>query len=143
MARLSHVMVRGILLQCTPVIDAVCMCTHTHNPNVYTENGKKWMYSVIIWIHFEVAIFSWHSHAQQVFLAPFTGVFDSIFCLWLSLIFSVRDLWGRGKCLHIFFRGLMCMCARAHTHSACGVLKCEPRRGDETPGEPGRNPDVL
>jgi len=96
------------------------MCTHTHNPNVSTEKQKKWMYTVIIWIHFVVAIFSWHSYAQQVFLAPFTGVLNSIFCLWLSLISSVRDLSGRGKCLPIFFRGLMCMycvcvCTCAHT----------------------------
>ena len=30
-----------------------------------------------------------------------------------------------------------------HTHTACGVFRCEPRCRDETPGEPGRNPDVL
>jgi len=32
---------------------------------------------------------------------------------------------------------------RTRTHTACGVLGCEPGCRDETPGEPGRNPDVL
>jgi len=36
---------------------------------------------------------------------------------------------------------VVCVCVYAHTHTACGALECEP--GDETPGEPGRNPDVL
>ena len=33
--------------------------------------------------------------------------------------------------------------SRTHTHTVCGVLGCEPVCRDETPGEPGRNPDVL
>jgi len=44
--------------------------------------------------------------------------------------------------------GLMCMCCvcvcvRTRTHSACGVLGCESGCRDKTPGDPGRNQDVL
>ena len=38
---------------------------------------------------------------------------------------------------------VLCVCVYAHTHTACGVLGREPGCRDETPGEPGRNPDVL
>ena len=33
----------------------------------------------------------------------------------------------------------VCVCIRTHTHTHCtdGVLRCEPRSRDETPGEPG------
>jgi len=58
-----------------------------------------------------------------VFSALFTSVLNTIACvyrrrvsggfpadLWLLFLSSVRDLFGRGKCLPIFYRGLMCMC---------------------------------
>ena len=89
--------------------------------------------SVIILIHFVVAIFSSHVYAQQVFSALFTGVLNTIACvcrrgvsggfpagLRLVLVSSVRDSLGRGKCLPIFYRGLMCMCCVCvctHTHT--------------------------
>jgi len=38
---------------------------------------------------------------------------------------------------------VLCVCVRTRTHTACGVLGCEPWSQDETPGEPRRNPDVL
>jgi len=39
---------------------------------------------------------------------------------------------------------VLCVCVYAHTHTLHGgVLGCEPGCRDETPGEPGRNPDVL
>jgi len=89
--------------------------------------------SVIILIHFVVAIFSSRMYAQQVFSALFTGVLNTIACvcrrgvsgvfpagLRLVLVSSVRDSLGRGKCLPIFYRGLMCMCCVCvctHTHT--------------------------
>jgi len=89
--------------------------------------------SVIILIHFVVAIFSSRMYAQQVFSSPFTGVLNTIACvcrrgvsgvfpagLRLVLVSSVRDSLGRGKCLPIFYRGLMCMCCVCvctHTHT--------------------------
>ena len=115
--------------------------------------------SVIILIHFVVVIFSLRMFAHQVFSALFTGVLNTIACvcrrgvsgvcpagLRLAFVSSVRDSFGRWKCLPIFYRGLMCMCCVcvcAHTHTARGVFGCEPGCRDETPGEPGRNPDVL
>jgi len=78
--------------------------------------------SVIFLLHFAVVIFSLRMHAQQVFWALFTGVLDTIACICrravsvgfpagLRLVFisSVRDSIGHGKCLPIFYRGLMCM----------------------------------
>jgi len=37
----------------------------------------------------------------------------------------------------------VCVCIRTRTHTACGVLGCQPGCRDETPGEPGRNPGYL
>ena len=92
-------------------------------------------------------------YAQQVFSALFTGVLNAIACictrgvsgvfpagLLLAFVSSVRDSFGHGKCLPIFYRGLMCMCCvcvcvRTRTHTACGVLRCEPGCRDETPLE--------
>jgi len=117
--------------------------------------------SVINLIQFVVVIFSLRMHAQQVFSALFTGVLNTMACicrrgvsgvfsagLQLAFVSSVRDTFRHGKCLPIFYRGLMCMCCvcvcvRKRTHTACGVLGCEPGCRDETPGKPGRNPDVL
>ena len=99
-------------------------------------------------------------YVQHVFSVLFTRVLNTIACvcrrgvsglfsagLWLAFVSSVRDSFGRGKCLSIFYRGLMCMCCVCVcwtcTHTAFGVLRCEPGCRDETPGEPGRNPDVL
>jgi len=70
-------------------------------------------------------------YAQQVFLALFTGVLNTIACvcrrgvgevfqagLQLAFVSSVRDSFGRGKCLPIFYRGLMCICCvRVHAHA--------------------------
>jgi len=95
--------------------------------------------SVIILIHFVVVIFSLRMHAQQVFSVLFTGVLNAIACicrrgvsggfpagLRFAFVSSVRDSFGHGKCLPIFYRGLMCMCCvcviRTRTHTACGVL---------------------
>ena len=82
-----------------------------------------------------VVIFSLRIHAQQVFSALFTGVLKTIACickrgvsgvfpagLRLTFVSSVRDLFGHGKCLPIFYRGLMCMCrvcvcVYAHAHT--------------------------
>jgi len=91
--------------------------------------------SVIILIHFVVVIFSLRMYAQQVFLALFTGVLNTIACvcrrgvigcfpagLRLAFVSSVMDSFGHGKCLPIFFRGLMCMCCVCectHTHTHC------------------------
>jgi len=91
--------------------------------------------SVIILIHFVVVIFSLRMHAQQVFSVRFTGVSNTIACicgkgvsgvfpagLRLEFVSSVRDSLGNGKCLLIFYRGLMCMCCecvRTHTHTHC------------------------
>jgi len=88
--------------------------------------------SVIILIHFVVVILSLHMHAQQVFSELFTGVLNTIACicrrgvsgvfpagLRLAFVSSVRDSFGHGKCLPIFYRGLMCMCCVCvctHTH---------------------------
>ena len=82
--------------------------------------------SVIILIYFVVplvVIFSLRMYAQQVFSALFTGVLNTIACvcrrgvsgvfpagLRLAFVCSERDLFGRWKCLPIFYRGLMCMC---------------------------------
>jgi len=91
--------------------------------------------SVIILIHFVVVIFSLRMYAQQVFSALFTGVLNTIarVCrrgvsggfpagLRLAFVSSVRDSFGRWKCLPIFDRGLMCMCCVCvctHTHTHC------------------------
>ena len=99
-------------------------------------------------------------HAQQLFSALFTDDLNTIACicrrglsgffpagLRLAFVSSVRDSFGHGKCLLIFYMELMCMCCVCvctHTHTHCmGLLGCEPRCQDKTPGEPGRNPDVL
>jgi len=74
-------------------------------------------------------------HAQQVFSALFKGVLNTIACIcrrgvsWgfpaglrLAFVSSVRDLFGHGKCLPIFYMGLMCMrcvCVCTHTHTHC------------------------
>ena len=110
---------------------------------------------------FVVVIFSLRTYAQHVFSALYTGVLNTIACvcrrgvsgvfpagLRFAFVSSASDSFGQWKCLPIFYRGLMCMCCvcvcvRTHTHTACGVLACEPGGRDETPGEPGRNPDVL
>jgi len=116
--------------------------------------------SVFILIHFVVVIFSLRMYAQQVFSVLFTCALNDIACvcrrgvsgvfpasLRLAFVSSVRDSFGREKCLPIFNRELMfmcCVCVCTHMHTlACGVLGCEPGCRDETPGEPGRNPDVL
>ena len=91
--------------------------------------------AVIILIHFVVVIFSLRMYAQQVFLALFTGVLNTIACvcrrgvsrvfpagLRLAFVCSERDLFGRWKCLPFFYRGLMCMCCACvctHTHTHC------------------------
>jgi len=91
--------------------------------------------SVIILIHFVVVIFSLRMHAQQVFSALFTGVLNTIACicrrgvsggfpagLRLAFVSSVRDSFGHGNCLPIFYRGLICMCCVCvctHTHTHC------------------------
>ena len=79
--------------------------------------------SVIILVHFVVVIFSLRMHAQQVCSARFTGVLNTIACickrgvsvsrvfpagLRLEFVSSVRDSFGHGKCLPVFYRGLMC-----------------------------------
>jgi len=59
-------------------------------------------------------------------------------------------VWAREVSPH-FLLGVdvyvLCVCVYAHAHTlavtACVVLGCEPRCWDETPGEPGRNSDVL
>jgi len=82
-----------------------------------------------------VVIFSLRMYAQQVFSALFTGVSNTIACvcrrgvsgifppgLRLAFVSSVRDLFGHGKCLPIFYRELMCMCCMRvcmHTHTYC------------------------
>jgi len=89
--------------------------------------------SVVILIHYVVIIFSLRMHVQQVFSALFTGVLNTIACicrrgvsgvfsagLLLAFVSSVRDSFGHGKCLPIFYRGLMCMCCVCvctHTHT--------------------------
>jgi len=103
--------------------------------------------SVIIMIHFVVVIFSLRMHAQQVFLAVFTGVLNTIACirrrgvsgvfpagLRLAFLSSVKDSFGHGKCLPIFFTGgwwvcVVCVCVHTRTHNACWVLGCEPGVG--------------
>jgi len=96
---------------------------------------RAFVVSVIILIHFVVVIFSLRMYAQQVFLALFTGVLNTIACvcrrgvsgvfpagLRLAFVSSVRDLIGHGKCLPIFYRVLMCMCCVCvctHTHTHC------------------------
>jgi len=44
-------------------------------------------------------------------------------------VFSIFDA-GGSVC------GCMCMCTHAHTHCTHGLLGCEPRSRDETPGGP-------
>jgi len=91
--------------------------------------------SVIVLIHFVEVIFSLLMYAQQVFLALFTGVLNTISCvrrrevsrvfpagLRLAFVSNLRDSFGRGKCLPIFHRGLMCtccVCVCTHTHTHC------------------------
>jgi len=95
--------------------------------------------SVIILIHFVVVIFSLRMHAQQVFSALFTGALNTIECIYrrwvggvfpaglrLAFVSSVRDSFGHGNCLSIFYRGLMCMfcvcvCTHKHTHCMWGT----------------------
>ena len=73
--------------------------------------------SVIILIHFVVVIFSLRMYAQQVFLALFTGVLNTIACvcrrgvsgvfpagLWLAFVSSVRDSLDDGS-VSPFFTG--------------------------------------
>ena len=97
---------------------------------------------VIISINFVLAMFSSRMYVQQVFSVLFTGVLIAIACvcrrgvsgifpagLRLALVSSVRNLFnkfltpsGRGKCLPMFYRGLMCMCCVcvcAHTRIYC------------------------
>jgi len=91
--------------------------------------------SVIILIHFVVVIFSLRVYAQEVFSALLTGVLNTIACLCrkgvsvvfpaglqLAFVSSMWDSFGRGKCLSIFYRGLMCMCCVCvctHSHTHC------------------------
>jgi len=91
--------------------------------------------SIIFLIHFVVVIFSLRMHAQPVFSALFTGVLNTIACacrrgvsgvflagLRLAFVSSVRDSFGHGRCLPIFYRGLVCMCCVGvctHTHTHC------------------------
>jgi len=91
--------------------------------------------SVIISIHFVVVIFSLRMYGQQVFSALFTGVLNTIACvcrrgvsrgfphgLRLAFVSSVRNSFGRWKCLPIFYKELMCMCCVCvctHTHAHC------------------------
>jgi len=91
--------------------------------------------SVIMLIHFVMVIFSLRMHAQQVFSALFAGVLNTIACickrgvsgvfpagLQLAFVSSMRDSFGHGKCLPVFYRGLLCMCCVCvctHTHTHC------------------------
>ena len=93
--------------------------------------------SVIILIYFVVVIFSLRMYAHQEFLALFTGVLNrdiiAYVCrrgvsggfppgLRLAFVSSVRDSFGHGKCLLMFYRGLTCMCCVCvctHTHTHC------------------------
>jgi len=95
--------------------------------------------SVIILIHFVVVIFSLRMYAQQVIWALFAGVLNTIACvcsrgesggfpagLRLAFVSSVRDSFGRWKCLPSFYRGLMrmccvCVCTHMHTHCMWGT----------------------
>jgi len=90
---------------------------------------------VIILVHFVVVIFSLCMYTQQGFSALLTGVLNTIACirrrgvsegfpagLRLAFVTSLRDSFGRGRCLPIFYRGLMCMCCVCvctHTHTHC------------------------
>jgi len=90
---------------------------------------------IIVLIHFVMANFFLHMYAQQMFSALYTGVLNTIACvskkgvsegfpavLQLAVVSNVRDSVGRGKCLHFFYRGLMCMCCvcvRTHPHTHC------------------------
>jgi len=89
--------------------------------------------SVIILIHFVVVIFCLHMHAQQVFSALFTGVLNTIACIcrrgvrgFFSAGVRLALSFVHGKCLPIFYRGLMCMCcvcvrSLMHTHCMWGT----------------------
>ena len=63
-------------------------------------------------------------------------------CILLGIFFgeglSVSPFFTAGLCVCI-----VCVCVLTHTRTACGVLGCEPRCRDKTPGEPENNPDVL
>ena len=92
-------------------------------PSTFASVFCAFVVSVIILIHFVVVIFSLRMYAQQVFSPLFTGVLNTTACicrggasgvfpagLRLAFVSSVRDSFGHGKCLPIFYRGLMCMC---------------------------------
>ena len=94
---------------------------------------------LVVWvihlIYFVETIFSLRMYAQRVFSALFSGVLNTIACvnrtvvsevfpagLQLALVSNVRDSFWQGKCLPIFYRGLMCMCCGrvcTHTHTHC------------------------
>jgi len=59
-------------------------------------------------------------HCMRMYKRGGSGVFSA--GLWLALISSVGGSFGRGKCLPIFNRGLMCTCCACvctHTHAHC------------------------
>jgi len=73
------------------------------------------------------------------------GVFQLVYGWCLFSAWGIRL--GMGS-VSLFFTGGGCVCVvcvwvRTRTHIACGVLRCEPGCRGETPGEPGRNPDVM
>jgi len=115
---------------------------------------------LIILKHFVVVIFSSRMYAQQVFSPLFTGVLNTIACLCRrgvsgvfptglsQCIFPVWGIrWGEGSVFPFFTGGwcacVVCVCIRTRTYAAREVLGCEPGCRDETPGELGRNPNVL
>ena len=116
--------------------------------------------SVIILIHFVVVIFSLCMMLNRCFWC-FSQVYSTRLHAYVEegwagfsqLVYGWRgfQVWGirlgMGS-ISLFFTGswcvcVVCVCVRTRTHTACGVLGCEPGCRDETPGETGRNLDVL
>ena len=83
-------------------------------------------------------------HAQQVFSALFKGVLNTIACICRRGVRGVFSAGVRlalsfvhGKCLPIFYRGLMCMCCVCvrtlmHTHCMWGTRMWAPVSGRDT-----------
>jgi len=98
-------------------------------------------------------------YAQQLFSALFTGVVNTIACVCrrgVSGVFPAGLRLALVQCEGSVLVGevsphflqevdvyVLCVCVRTRAHTARGVLGFEPRCRDETPGEPGRSPDVL
>ena len=143
--------------QVPPVCAYICIGIYIHTYRCIDINIHIYKYVYIFWF-----ILWWSSSLcvcmlnrcfrrySQVFKTPLHAYVEEGWVRFFQLVYGWR-LFGirvADGSVSPFFTGgwcscVVCVCVRTHAHTACGVIRCEHGCRDETPGEPGRNPDVL